>query len=166
MGLETGIEYFTIPNDNYGALARRLTLRNISKRRIDLEFLDGLPQIIPYGTNNFFLKEMSRTIEAWMDVENLEDKIAFLRLKVDPADRPEVVRISEGNFYLAFNEKGALIKPIVEPQAIFGWVSDFSYPQSFMAQDSFSYPKYQLTNSRTPCCFAYQRFSLKPKGGV
>ena len=163
LGLETGIEYFTIPNDNYGALARRLTLRNISKRRIDLEFLDGLPQIIPYGTNNFFLKEMSRTIEAWMDVENLEDKIAFLRLKVDPADRPEVVRISEGNFYLAFNEKGALIKPIVEPQAIFGWVSDFSYPQSFMAQDSFSYPKYQLTNSRTPCCFAYQRFSLKPK---
>lgn len=163
LGLETGIEYFTIPNDNYGALARRLTLRNISKRRLDLEFLDGLPQIIPYGMNNFFLKEMSRTIEAWMDVEGLEDKAVFLRLKVDPADRPEVVRISEGNFYLAFNDKGGLVRPIVEPQAIFGWVSDFSYPQTFMDQANFSYPRKQLTNSRTPCCFAYQKLSLKPK---
>ncbi len=162
LGLETTIEYFTIPNDSYGALARKISVKNISKRCLNLECLDGLPQIIPYGMNQFLLKEMSRTIEAWMAVENIENDIAYLRLKVDPADRPEVVHISEGNFYLAFDED-ALLRPIVEPEAIFGRVSDFSYPQGFLQKVSFGYPKKQLTHGRTPCCFAFKKFKLMPQ---
>jgi hypothetical protein len=32
---------------------------------------------------------MSRTIEAWMKVDNLEHDVPFFRLAVDPADRPK-----------------------------------------------------------------------------
>lgn len=163
LGLEVAIEYFTIPNDNYGALSRKLSIRNISGGVLDFEYLDGLPQIIPYGLNNMFLKELSRTIEAWMDVENLENKIPYLRLKVDPSDRPEVTNISEGNFYLAFGEKG-LIKPIVDPEAIFGRVNDFTYPEAFLNKPNFGKPKIQLTNSQTPCCMSYQKVKLKADG--
>ncbi|HAH19837.1 MAG TPA: hypothetical protein DCL49_02915 [Candidatus Omnitrophica bacterium] len=161
LGLEVEVEYFSIPNDNYAALARRLFVRNVSKHTAALEFLDGLPQIIPYGMNTFLLKEMSRTIEAWMDVENLENGIAYLRLRQDPADRPEVAHISEGNFYAAFDGQ-SLIAPIVDPRLIFGSVSDFTYPQSFMSKAAFRYPHKQLTTSRTPCSFAYRAIKLKP----
>lgn len=161
LGLELDIEYFTIPNDNYGALARELTIKNISQHRLDVECLDGLPQIIPYGLNNMFLKEMSRTIEAWMDVENLEEKVPFFRLKVDPSDKPEVTHISEGNFYLAFSND-SLIRPIVDPQIIFGRVTDLSFPELFVEKRDFCVPQTQFAKTKTPCSFAYKKVSLKP----
>ena len=160
LGLETEIEYFTIPNDNYAALARRLTIRNLTLKDKDLGILDGMPQIIPYGTSNFFLKELSRTVEAWALAENLKNNIAFLRLSVDPADRPEVVHIKEGNFYLAFSDQ-VLLKPIVDPEAIFGQVNDFTYPAAFLTQPGFAYPAKQLTRGKTPCCMGYKKAVLK-----
>ena len=164
LGLEVDIEYFTIPNDNYGALARIVTIKNISSRNKELEILDGMPQIIPYGLNDMFLKNLSRTIEAWMGVENLENNVPYLRLKVDPADRPEVVHIKEGNFYMAFDKKG-LKKPIVDPKTIFGKVNNFAYPACFMESGRFVYPKEQLTKSQTPSCMSYcGRVSLRPRG--
>ena len=95
-----------------------------------------------------------------MQVENLENSIPFLRLVVDPADRPEVVRIREGNFYLAFDERG-LIKPIVDPEAIFGQMSDFTYPARFLKAKKFSYPKKQLVRGKTPCCMGYRAIALR-----
>ena len=162
LGLEVDIEYFTIPNDNYGALARIVTIKNISSKNLKLEILDGMPQIIPYGLNNMFLKKLSRTIEAWMGVENLENNVPYLRLKVDPTDRPEVVHIKEGNFYMAFDTKG-LKKPIVDPEAIFGKVNNFTYPACFMEKARFAYPKEQLTKSKTPSCMSHcGRVYLRP----
>jgi hypothetical protein len=163
LGLEVEVEYFTIPNDNFGALARKVILRNLSHKERGLELIDGLPQVIPYGVNNFFLKELSRTIEAWMDVENLKENIPFFRIKVDPADRPEVAHIKQGNFYLVFDDAG-LCRPIVDPEAIFGRVSDFTYPENFLKRSVFNYPRFQLITSRTPCAFVYKKINLKPGG--
>ena len=165
LGLEVAIEYFPITNDNYGALVRKLTITNTSTRAKRIELLDGMPQIIPYGLNNMFLKKLSRTAEAWMGVENLENKVPYLRLKVDPADTSEVVHIKEGNFYMSFDKKG-LKKPIVDPEAVFGKVNNFTYPVSFMKGGRFAYPKQQLITSRTPSCLSCcGSISLKAKGG-
>jgi len=160
LGLEVDIEYFTIPEDNFGALARKLTIKNLSSKSKNLQMLDGVPQIVPYGTNNMFQKDLARTIEAWMGVENLNNNIPFLRLKVDPADRPEVLHIKEGNFYLAFDHKG-LIKPIVDPEAIFATAGDFTYPKAFFEDGHFSYPANQSVQSRTPCCMSYSSTTIK-----
>lgn len=164
LGLSTRVEYFTIPNDTYGALARVVQIKNTSKKVRILQIVDGLPQIIPFGTNNWFLKEMSRTIEAWMDVENLDRKVPYYRLRVDPADRPEVVHIKEGNFYLGFEYKNGtprIITPIVNPQTVFGLVMDLSFPQAFLAK-AFRLPAHQITTSRTPAAFLHLEITLKP----
>lgn len=164
LGLEVEVGFFTIPNESYAALARIVTIRNLSPRPKKIQLLDGLPQIIPYGTSNLFLKKLGRTIEAWMDVKNLEKGVPFYKLDVDPADRPEVIHINEGNFYLGFyaDNKGKtqIIKPIVDPEAIFGPVTDFSYPYEFLTARKFSYPKLQLTKCKTPCGFALLDFKL------
>ncbi len=156
LGLKISVDYFTIPQDSYAALVRCVTVGNTGKKARSVELLDGLPQIVPYGTSNLFLKKLSRTIEAWMDVDNLERSAPFYKLDVDPTDRPQVLHIEKGNFYLGFcMEKGKpkLIKPIVDPQAIFGSVNDFSSPREFLARRSFTQPKNQVTKNKTPCGF-------------
>ncbi|HQP91571.1 MAG TPA: hypothetical protein PLU24_02745, partial [Candidatus Omnitrophota bacterium] len=70
-GLKVDVGYFTIPGEHYAGVVRELTIGNISKKPLDLEVADGLSVIVPCGVNNWFLKEMSRTIEAWMGVDNV-----------------------------------------------------------------------------------------------
>ena len=162
LGIKTTVEYFNIPNDTFAGLSRTVTIENNSKKIKSFEVADGLPQVVPFGTNNFFLKKLGRTIEAWMKIDNLENKIPFYRLEVDPSDRPEVVHIKEGNFYLGFDFKGKnsrIIKPIVDPEAVFGQVSDFSYPLSFLEGKK---PAKQLTRSKTPSAFLALAFKLAP----
>ena len=166
LGLKIKIEYFNIPNDTYAGLARIVTIENSSRANKKIQLLDGLPQIVPFGTSNLFLKKLSRTIEAWMGVENLERGIPFYKLDVDPTDRPEVIRIKEGNFYLAFsqaNNKPKIIKPIVDAQCIFGPITDLSLPQQFFGVKNFKYPKNQIIKSKTPCGFSLLNFTLAPK---
>ena len=163
LGLEVNVEYFTVPNDSYAALVRSVTVKNISRSKKSMQILDGLPQITPFGTNNFFLKKLGRTIEAWMNTENLQNNAPFYRLTVDPADRPEVLHIKEGNFYLAFHYEdkiSKIIKPLVDPDCVFGSVTDFSYPQEFLKNRKFPYPKKQITSSKTPCGFLLLDLSL------
>lgn len=164
LGLTLKVEYFNIPNDSFAGLARIVTVKNTRKLPQEIQLIDGLPQIIPYGTNNFFLKKMSRTIEAWMQVENLENKVPYYRLAVDPADRPEVIHIKEGNFYLGFHynkNKAEIITPIVDPQVIFGPVTDFSCPTRFL-ETKLSLPKDQIAKSKTPSAFILLNAKLKP----
>ncbi len=157
LGLKIGIEYFNIPQDSYAGLVRTVTIKNISRVAKRIQVLDGLPRIIPFGTSNLFLKKLGRTIEAWMNVENMENEVPFYKLAVDPTDRPEVIHIKEGNFYLSFyhdGEKPKVIKPIIDPQYIFGEVSDFSLPFEFLANTNFRYPKNETVQSKTPSGFS------------
>jgi hypothetical protein len=163
LGIKVKVEYFNIPNDSYAGLSRSVTIQNTANKLKNVQLIDGLPQIVPFGTNNFFLKKLGRTIEAWMNIDNLDNDIPFYKLEVDPTDRPEVVHINEGNFYLSFNFNGStakLIRPIVDPEAIFGAVSDFSYPALFLAKSNFTYPVKQITKSKTPCALLLLNLKL------
>lgn len=164
LGLNVKVEYFNIPNDNYAGLARIVSIRNLSRAKKSLQIADGLPQIVPYGTANLFLKKLGRTIEAWMNVKNLEKAAPFYKLDVDPTDRPEIIHITGGNFYLGFHyekNKPVIIKPVVDPECIFGAVTDFSCPQEFLNNTPFKYPKIQITTSKTPCGFLLSDFKLE-----
>jgi len=155
LGLEIQVRYFTVPGEPLAALARELAITNVFGGSLELEVLDGLPAVNPYGMNEYFVKNMSRTIEAWMVTENLTGKKApFFRLKVDASDKPEVISIREGNFYF-----GA--EPIVDASKIFGSQLDFNHPKVFYQNTPFRVPKDQIVESRTPCAFGFAGFGLK-----
>lgn len=59
LGLKLKVEYFNIPNDNYAGLARIVTVENLSPKNKKMQLLDGLPQIVPFGTSNLFLKNLT-----------------------------------------------------------------------------------------------------------
>ncbi len=165
LGLEISAHYFTVPGESLAVLARRLEIKNISRQPVSIELLDGLPQILPYGMNEFFTKNMSRTIEAWTVVDNLGRNAPFFHLKVDATDRPEVVFIEAGNFSFSFMEEGTkpkLLDMIVDPRKIFDSVTDFTEPKLFKAAAFFKYPADQLAQNQMPCSFSFAHFKLAP----
>lgn len=164
-GLQMDVRYFTLPEEPLAALVREVKITNIGNGALDLEMADGLPMFNPYGMNEFFIKNMSRTIEAWMIVENLERNAPFYRLKVDATDRPEVVFIEEGNFYMGLMQKGRsaeILNAIIDPSVLFGQVLDFSTPDAFWAPDGFKFPKSQVNANKTPCAFTHAKWKLGP----
>lgn len=165
LGLCVEVNYSTLPEEQYAALIRQVTIKNIGKNKHAIELIDGMPAIIPYGFNDRLLKDISRTIEAWIQVKNLENKAPYYNLEVIVSDNPYVENINEGNFYFAFEkngEKPKLLDPIVQPSCVFGKASDFNYPSIFLNPD-FKIPEHQRTRNRTPSAMAYTKFNLGPQ---
>ena len=158
------VNYFTLPNEKFPALARTLRIKNLSKKKRELEVLDGLPAMIPCGFNNSLLKNMSQTIEAWSIVENLEKGAPFVRLKVVPSDAPETQLSQRGNFYFSFSDTDGKKGPtdiIIRRRTIFGEVSGLEYPEVF-AEGKFKVPAIQMKENFIPCAFSHKKIELTP----
>ena len=164
LGIKIEVEYFTVPNERYAGLVRILNLTNLKKEPLEIELLDGLPQIIPYGIRNLFLKKLSRTIEAWMKAEVLKENTALYKIDIDPEDKPEVIHIKAINFYTGFYLEGKNIKfpkVIIDPDLIF-FSSDFSYPGHFFKNKNYKFISLKNTLSKTPCGFSFLKLNINP----
>lgn len=164
LGLKVTVNYFTIPEEPFAGLVRRVSIENISKARITAQMIDGLPAMIPFGQNDWVMKNMCRTIEAWYKVRNLDRQAPYFQLEVEPADTPQTRQIKEGNFYFAFDPRariGELLEPVVEAKLVFGHASDLAFPEAFVAQKSFRLPAVQQTDNRTPSAMSFGSFVLK-----
>jgi len=96
--LKTEVKYFILPNENFGSLVRRVRVENISSKTQNIEVLDGMPILVPYGIEYGALKDVSQTISAWSKVYGFEDKTPFYRLRASAGDDPEVKKLTAGNF--------------------------------------------------------------------
>ncbi len=164
LGIKISVNYFTLSQEPYAALIRRVTLENISNKDIHLECIDGLPAINPYGLKDWLGKHISRTVEAWTAVRNVSKKAPFYQFKVEVADTPQVTPIAEGNFYFTFNNSTSeLLDVIVDAACIFGQSSDFLVPEKFLEAKIFEINSPQQTSNRTPCAFSFTRMKIKPK---
>ncbi|MBD3217860.1 MAG: hypothetical protein GF310_06235, partial [candidate division Zixibacteria bacterium] len=165
LNLKFAVEYFTVPQDKYAGLIRTLSIYNLGSDTVNLEGLDGLPVIVPYGIDNYCLKNMRRTIEAFVEVCNYDNRVPFFKSKVEPADRPDVLRIARGNFYLGFEKKDSgenLIIPIVDPNRIFGSRTDFAYPERFIETSLDDLVKDQILANQLPCAMGVFTASIPP----
>lgn len=162
--LRCEVIYYTIPGEDFPALARILRIENNSSKTKDIEIIDGMPKLCPYGMNEFFAKHMSRTIEAWMEVALLSEKTPFYRLRVDASDVAQTKHITGGNFYLSAIDGHIFARPdiIVDPKIVFGDFQDFTYPAGFDT-GAFKVPAVQVDRNITPSAFSYCAISL-PKG--
>ncbi|OGB86825.1 hypothetical protein A3H38_01710 [candidate division WOR-1 bacterium RIFCSPLOWO2_02_FULL_46_20] len=153
------VTYFTIPNEQFPALARKVKVTNLAPKKQKLEIIDGLPIIIPYGFADDLLKKICQTIEAWSVVENLENNAPYYRLKLTPSDATESVAIEKGHFFISFTSKGA-VKTIVDPQIVFGPSASFKEPENFAGAKNFTIPARQLTDGFTPAALAHKKVTL------
>ncbi len=166
LGLQTEIVYFILPGERFAGLVRRVTLTNITERTLDLEILDGLPAMAPFGVNNSTLKEIGRTIEAWMAVYNLEQGVPLYRLRASTEDTAEVEAIEAGHFALSFSTQGAksiALPPVVDPELVFGHNTALTAPVHFSERPLEQLlAERQITDGKTPCGFFGLSTSLSP----
>jgi hypothetical protein len=165
-GLKAAVLYFTIPGENYAGLARRVVITNTGSEPVDLEILDGMPAVIPYGVNNFLLKELGRTVEAWMEVFNLDQKVPFYRVRASIEDKPQVETFEAGNFALAFrgDQQGTYpLEPFVDPDLLFGWDTAYTTPVEFYRRPLKELKRLeQIPTGKTPCAFFGSEAHLEP----
>lgn len=164
--LRTEVVYFILPGENLPALVRQVTVTNLSRQALSLEILDGLPALIPFGVNNRLLKDIGRTIEAWMEVYNLKQNIPFYRLRASVADTAEVSTYEAGHFMLSFlsGKDGVEILPaIIDPTIVFGQNTAFDRPEAFCRQGLQKLlVQKQTACGRTPCGFSGSQAELAP----
>ena len=170
LGIKTNVVYFIIPGENYAALSRTVTIQNTNDYQIKFEILDGMPVIAPYGVNDFLLKSLSRTVEAWMEVYNLDRDVPFYRVRASIEDKPEVETYHAGNFALAFVEdenQSRLLKPFVDPAIVFGQNTSMSKADLFNLQSLQEMGSYQQVScGKTPCAFFGTEVSLQPYNSI
>ena len=130
LGYQINVLYFLLPNLPFPGLVRKVSLTNTLDTPLSAEMLDGLPNIIPYGVDNSALKDIGRTIEAWMQVDNLEERLPFYSLKATSGDSAEVSAIHAGNYAFAISE-GIRLPVYADPVAIFGMDAGLSAAHRF-----------------------------------
>ncbi|MCL2880178.1 MAG: hypothetical protein FWF29_08045, partial [Treponema sp.] len=171
-GIETEAEFFTLPNEAFPALLRRLSIRNISSQPQELECIDGLAMLIPWGTRNWMLKNMSRLGEGWFaGVHYSAGGTPYYKLPVEALDRPEIVPLDGAHFYCggvrADGGNGARSRanaPLycIDPETVFGPQMDFDFPAVFIRNDVFTIDPGICGKNKTPCAMGYFSCSLAP----
>jgi hypothetical protein len=170
LGLQTDVVYFLLPGENIPGLVRMVSLTNLSDQPVFLEILDGLPAVIPFGVSNQILKDIGRTVEAWMEVYNLECNLPYYRLRASVADTTEVSSVEAGNYMLSFRDSTddtQILPVIVDPVLVFGQNTAFFTPEAFYQNGLENLlAQKQITCGRTPCGFAASQVELDPGESV
>ena len=175
-GLQTNVLYFTLSDEPFAGLARQVTVTNVSDRSMQLELLDGLPWVQPYGVDEASLKLMDRTLEAWKSVFNLTSTeqglsgVPFYRFQASAGDTAEVAPIRAGHFYLACCESRdgvTTLPPLVDPDVVFGSDTSLHTPQGFLRHSLAKLQaSRQITNGKTPSGFFGTTTTLTPGESV
>lgn len=127
-GLKTNVLYYTLPDEAVAGLVRRVTIQNISKQKVNLQILDGMPEVIPYGIGLKEMKEMAQTMKAWMQVEDVEKRMPYYRVRYSTGDSAVVSRVEEGNFIISLSESGRLLPIIADPELVFEHDTALEHP--------------------------------------
>ena len=160
LGLTIRADSFTLPEAALAGLVRRVTLTNTGASVKSVDIVDGLPQILPYGMNQWCVKNMSRTSEALMVVEGVAEHSPFYRLKVLTGDTPVVTPVVGGNFFAGFLDQGRT-HTLVDAEKIFGLALDFSVPERFYGDEALEFER-QVAGNRTPSAFQALSLQLAP----
>lgn len=144
LNLQTNILYYTIPNEEFAGLIRKVTFSNLDNYEdLYLDVVDGLSELIPYGLGNSDIDAMFRTREAWMRVYNIEKRqqqcdhkkiplsiceeeehttSPYYHITQSTEDSMNVNMITAGHFVISYFEgKESHLLPIIyDPAVLFG----------------------------------------------
>ncbi len=166
-GMQTEVSYYTLPTEHIGALVRKVTLTNTSKQTIDLEVLDGMPAMVPYGVSTASLKEMGQTSKAWMLVEDVEKRVPYFKARASMGDTATVTAVKGGNFSLAMDENGTFLAPIVDPDVMFSYDNSLQIAKNFAKKGLEGIAAAnQVVSNQYPCSFYGLRKTLESGVGV
>ena len=119
--LKVHVEYCILPEEPVGALFRKVMVTNTASDDVNIELLDGMPQVIPYGVSMENTKNMIQTSKAWMQVEQVQKNVPYFRVRASMDDTADVTMIEGGNFGIGFAEDGTRLETVTDPETVFGY---------------------------------------------
>lgn len=164
-GLDIKVMYHMLPESLIGALVRTVTIHNRSNCPRDLEILDGMARIIPFGITNSAFKDMANLLRSFSSVTVSDTGIAYFASRSTVSDQEEVEAVKGRYFYCTrYNEKN--IKPICDSNLVFGYDSSLSVPLVFYAYDEPNGIMRQKQNvdNKIPSAFTPVMISLESYG--
>lgn len=163
LGLGLDISYFTLPEEPFGALVRRVCVTNRGEAACDLEILDGMPEIIPYGVGAHDMKNMTQTAKAWMQAEDSGTGVPFYRVRASMEDSASVSAVEGGNFAFAVTKAGERLSVTVDPEAVFAYDTSLEKPVRFMEGGLAAVRNEEECFSNIlPCCLFHRQVQLPP----
>ena len=161
-GITMEVTYFTLPEERGAALVRKVTLTNQSGAAMQLDLLDGMPALLPFGINLHSVKHMTQTAKAWMQAEKADGK-AYYRVRASMEDTSDVQQVLGVNFAAARTEDGAAMPVFVDPRHIFGYDTALGSPVGFL---SAAYSQWaaqpEVCENILPACFFGRQVQLNP----
>ncbi|MFW5913761.1 MAG: cellobiose phosphorylase, partial [Bacillota bacterium] len=153
LGIKTTVTYFGLPSEPIAGLVRKVTITNLNKKPLKFELLDGITEILPSGINNADFKGTSNILQSWMDVNYLDQGLAYYSLRASTSDSSEVQEKNDGNFYVGIVD-GQHVTPIVDQDLVFGYNSAKSEPTHFKENTLLSIKaSKQVTANKISCGF-------------
>jgi hypothetical protein len=129
LGLEIEVTYFGLPNLRVAGLVRIVTIKNLKKKPRRIEWIDGLPRVLPHGLDQQRIKGIPRHVEAMMGVSE-RGGAALYRLKQSAEDSERVGVLEGGHFYVRVGRTDPQ-GLIVDPEVVFGEPFTYDRPESF-----------------------------------
>ncbi|MDD3429201.1 MAG: hypothetical protein PHG02_04245 [Oscillospiraceae bacterium] len=161
------ITYFISPQEEVPALCRTVEIKNKSEQTLSIEMLDGLAAIVPYGVKNAALKNEAQLSKAWMQVENLPERLPYYRVRASMEDSACVTTVESGNFAFAFAEDNIKLPVLPDAQQIFSWDTSLHYPHAFASQSlQHLLAEKSMTSNLFPSCFFAWQGKLLPSKSV
>lgn len=131
LGIKTEVSYFTLPEERVGALVRCVKITNTSDKAAEIEVLDGMPAVIPYGVMLGYCTDIMQTAKAWMQVERTAEDVAYYRVRASIEDSASVEKVEGGNFSCAVMGDGTVLRTVVDPEAVFAYDTSLVRPVVF-----------------------------------
>ena len=162
LNLNIEITYFTIPNEDFSALGRKVEVVNTSDVKIEIEILDGLSAILPYGSDNEVYKAIGNTLRSYMQGEIKEDGTAMYKLRSSTEDTTQMGTVENSYFYVAFDENEDILNPIVDSEKIFGYDTSLKEPVEFKNNTIGALLNTnKISYNKVPCAFTGKAMCLE-----
>ncbi|SFH69345.1 hypothetical protein SAMN04487830_10591 [Pseudobutyrivibrio sp. OR37] len=159
--IKVKVSYSTLPGEKIASLMRVVEITNLADKKRDFEILDGMPALVPFGVGQESLKMMAQTTKAWMQVEDVESKVPYYRVRVSMEDSAVVKKVEGGNFAMGKRADGSLLPVIVDPRVVFEYDLAFEQAVGFKNSDLEKLVcGSQNTSNELPCAFFGESKSL------
>lgn len=162
LNIKVRVTYFTVPKENFAAVARKVEIENLDGIQKNIEILDGLTQILPFGISNSTFQSIANLSRAWFGVYNMENNIPYYRLRATMGDTAEIGEVNKGNFYLSFSSESEGMMPVIyDMDIIFGENTSLTYPDAWNCSIESLYKRKQIPENKVSGGFTGTRVQLK-----
>jgi hypothetical protein len=156
------VTYFLLPDEDFGALVRRVTVENRSSKRQTFDVMDGMARIVPYGLSNVDFKDKANLMKSYSDVTTTEEGVSFFATRSSVADSDEV-SATKGGFFYCSAHNGTIIPPICDAVLLFGQDTGYGSPAPFYQKGGKELRSMkQYCDNKIPCAFTGLSLILDP----